>query len=351
MRKLPIDFAATLYIPFVYQTLTVNQHLGAGVKMTSRCICFRILATAVFVTLAWENASAQGLGDILKTGKDVAKQLTKTPVIRKAQLKFPVFLGDVTFAAEDKGQQYTDVPDMTRQLLLTSLTDLKMFRVYVDPQEANEAIQQTGRQLFKIDASILEIRDQVDSTAVTSTKGTHQGSTTAVSVSMIVTLSDPASGEVISSTPIEGNSRSLTADVLLAKSAIVSQQYTGSIAKAISDAVGQISAICEELVGSRDWIANVIEVVDESTVYIDRGELEGVTIGTTLEFGSSRDLLQKGTNKVIGQRRDRFGILKVHAVQGEVAECRVVENADNKSITDEGLVLMAWAIKKSDGKK
>jgi curli biogenesis system outer membrane secretion channel CsgG len=103
--------------------------------------------------------------------------------------------------------------------------------------------------------------------------------------------------------------------------------------KAIEQAVDEGVCFLVSMLDDVQWTGSVI-LVKGSTVYINRGEREGVTVGQTFDVGESTILRDPDTGEVLDQSMESVGTIRVVKVKEKIAICDVLKgNGIRKGMT------------------
>jgi curli biogenesis system outer membrane secretion channel CsgG len=100
-----------------------------------------------------------------------------------------------------------------------------------------------------------------------------------------------------------------------------------NIGAAVTDAVDQAVAFIQSQVAGVPWSGQVI-LVKGDTVYINRGEREGVTSGQRFQVGTVELLRDPGTGELLDRSLTKVGDIEVTQVKEKISICKITEGAD-----------------------
>jgi len=95
-----------------------------------------------------------------------------------------------------------------------------------------------------------------------------------------------------------------------------------AIEQAVDEGVGFLVSMLDDV----PWTGSVI-LVKGSSVYINRGEREGVSVGQTFDVGESTTLRDPDTGEVLDQSMESVGTIRVVKVKEKIAICDVLKGS------------------------
>ena len=155
-------------------------------------------------------------------------------------------------------------------------------------------------------------------------------------INLTIYLVDSTTGQVVASKDIIGKSGRTGYSLGYSGSKLggltggFGGEEKDNVQKAIEDATGQIT---NYLIGQLDnipWEGTII-LTKGSKVIINRGERDGVTVGTTFNVGEIEELIDPDTGEVLDSEMSVAGTVKVTKTKKKIAYCKPVSGA--KSIS------------------
>jgi curli biogenesis system outer membrane secretion channel CsgG len=103
-----------------------------------------------------------------------------------------------------------------------------------------------------------------------------------------------------------------------------------NVQKAIEDATGQITNYLISQLDNIPWEGTII-LTKGSKVIINRGDRDGVKVGTTFNVGEVEELVDPDTGEVLDSEMSVAGTVKVTKVKKKIAYCKPVSGAGSIS--------------------
>ena len=97
--------------------------------------------------------------------------------------------------------------------------------------------------------------------------------------------------------------------------------------KAMEQAVDEGVTFLISQLANIPWTGKVI-IAKGSTIYINRGTREGVTMGQTFDVGKAEVIRDPDTGEILDQSTEKIGTIKVVKLKEKLAVCEVVEGGD-----------------------
>lgn len=156
------------------------------------------------------------------------------------------------------------------------------------------------------------------------------GGTDRAEINLTIYVVDSTTGTVMASKSVVGKA----AKVGL-KTGFTNSKFSGdiggfkksNIGAAVTDAVDQAVAFIQSQVANVPWSGQVMLIKGE-TVYINRGEREGVTAAQHFQVGTSEVLRDPGTGEMLDQSFTKAGEIEVTQVKEKIAICKIVSGGD-----------------------
>ncbi len=146
-------------------------------------------------------------------------------------------------------------------------------------------------------------------------------------ISTVMYIVDSTTGQVMASKRCDGNiskkglSVGLSTDGFSGDIGGFKKTNAGkAMEKAVDDCVCFLVSKLEDI----PWTGSVI-MVKGKTVYINRGEREGVTVGQTFDVGEATVLRDPDTGEVLDQSLERVGEIRVVKVKQKIAICEITK--------------------------
>ncbi len=158
------------------------------------------------------------------------------------------------------------------------------------------------------------------------------GSGGEAAINLTIYLVDSTTGQVVASKDIIGQSGRTGYSLGYSGSDLggltggFGGEEKDNVQKAIEDATGQIT---NYLIGQLDgipWEGTII-LTKGSKVIINRGERDGVKVGTTFNVGEVEELIDPDTGEVLDSEMSVSGTVKVTKVKKKIAYCKPVSGA------------------------
>ena len=157
------------------------------------------------------------------------------------------------------------------------------------------------------------------------------GSAGKAEMNITIYLVDSETGQVKASTDIVGTSGKKGFNIgyhgsdLGGLTGAFGGQKKDNVGKAAEDAVGQAVQYLIEQLESIPWEASVLMTKGDKII-INRGNREGVTVGTTFRVGGVEELVDPDTGEVLDSEMIEVGTIKVTKIKEKIAYCAPVSS-------------------------
>ena len=156
------------------------------------------------------------------------------------------------------------------------------------------------------------------------------GGTDKAEINLTIYVVDSTTGTVTASKSVVGK-----ASKVGIKTGFTNSKFSGDIGgfkksnvgTAVTDAVDQAVAFIQSQISNVPWSGQVV-MIKGDTVYINRGEREGVTSGQHFQVGLSELLRDPGTGELLDRSFTKSGDVEVTQVKEKIAICKITSGAD-----------------------
>jgi curli biogenesis system outer membrane secretion channel CsgG len=149
-------------------------------------------------------------------------------------------------------------------------------------------------------------------------------------INLTIYVVDSTTGAIAASKSVVGK-----ASRVGVKTGYTNSQFSGdiggfkksNIGAAVTDAVDQAVAFIQSQVANVPWSGQIV-VAKGDTVYINRGEREGVTAGQHFQVGAAEAIRDPSTGELLDRNFTKAGEIEVTQVKEKISICKVTAGAD-----------------------